>query len=240
MKLFRYLFYLVFVLIFISSFSTLFAAEQEKEIDTFIEKQQAVFKKLDLNEAQTKKIKQLLQNYHLQSEEARQRFANDVSTLIKRATKRWQTLTTAIASNLSPDQKKKFESIFKLDPQERELFTIREALLLSPIQTNTVEYILMRIQEEYRRWMPQGTGVRGSGRPPSGRVPGKGQSARMRRFMGSMLKSREAKKNQEIKKILTKDQLKRYKQYRKIRKKQINQLLENMKKQSSPPPFYKA
>jgi hypothetical protein len=237
MKLFRYLFYLFFVLIFISSFSTLFAAEQDKEIDTFIEKQQVIFKKLDLDEDQTKQIKQLLKDYNLQSEEDRQRFANNVSTLIKRATKRWQTLTSDIAATLSPDQKRGFESIFKLDPLEWELFTIREALILSPIQTNTVEYILMKVQEEYRRWMPQQTGVRGTGRPPTSRVLSKGQSARMRRFMGSMLKSREARKVREIKKIVTKEQQKRFKQYRKIRKKQINEMLEEMKRQSSPPPL---
>ena len=81
------------------------------------------------------------------------------------------------------------------------------------------------------------TGVRGTGRPPTGLVPNRNREARMRKFMGSILKQREAKKNREIRKILTKEQVKRHKEYQKIRKKQINEMLKGMQRQSSPPPL---
>ena len=236
MKLFKNFLYLLSMLGCLSLITGLAAADQNRDSDTFTEKNQLIFKKINLDKDQATKIRQLLNGYRTQGQKDRQEFSKNVSVLIDKARDRRKKLETEIESQLWADQRETFKSIFSLDPLENELFTLQQGLILDTVQTNTVEYILMKLQEEYRRKIPQ-QGVRGTGRPDSGRMARKNWDSRKRRYLSSILKQREAKKAREIKKILTKDQKKRYKEIQKIRKKQINEMLENMKTRSSPPPF---
>ncbi len=159
MKQFKYFLYLLFMMVWLSLFSVLTAADKKGEADTFTEKHHLIFKKLNLEKDQVEKIRQLLNSYNQQGEKDHIKSANNVHVLIDKAWARRNKLEADIESHLLIDQKNKFKSIFSLDPLEKELFTLKEGVILDIVQTNTVEYILMKLQEEYRRMMPQQMGV---------------------------------------------------------------------------------
>ncbi len=237
MKLFKYFWYMIFMLVWLSLFNILAATNQKQESDTFSEKNQQILKQINLDKDQADKIRQLLNSYDQQGVKDRSESAAIVQAQIDKAWARRNKLEADIEAQLRGDQKAKFKSIFSLDPQEKELFTIKEGVMLDIVQTNTVEYILMKLQEEYRRMWPQQTGVRGPVRTGGSKMAGRDRSGRMRRYIGSRLKDLESKKAREIKKILTKEQIKRHKEIQKIRKKEINEMLKRMKRNSSPTPL---
>jgi hypothetical protein len=151
---------------------------------------------------------------------------------------RRKTAVNDIDALLEPGQKEAFNELVRMTRFDRDLFECTEGLLLDDDQAFSVEGILIDYYNQVKVFMPggmdRGRGEPGEG-PPEGKpgmerggdmmpmgMPGSGR-------MRHVIKRYESKKNWAIKKILTKEQKKLFKQLTKHRKKEMKERREKMK-----------
>ena len=123
---------------------------QNQATDVFSEKTDSIFRDLSLTEKQSKQIRDSIQKEIYQAKRDQIQYNKNALVLIKAAHKRRAQFKTEILTYLNEDQKRNFKKIFSLNRLETELFNLKAGLILDLLQTNTVEYILLQIQEEYK------------------------------------------------------------------------------------------
>jgi hypothetical protein len=224
---------LVFILIFSAS---LFAGEQSNQPTSPLTQQLMKLKKrLKLTDEQGTKVEKILNKTGEQAVKDRRAFKTNAVTLVEVAWERRETANMRIEALLNPDQKEEFKKIARMTPFDRELFDLIEGLLLDDDQAFTVEGILIKyynilnemIPEEMRERMA----VEGrEGDIRRGRPSGMGMGMRMYGRFKRVMEEFNEKKVRAIKKVLTKEQKKLYKQLRKHRKQRMEEWMKRRKR----------
>jgi hypothetical protein len=218
---------LVFILVFSAS---LFAGGQSNQpTDPLIRQVIKLKKRLNLTDEQSIKAAKILKKTGERAVKDRNTFKTDAVTLVELAWERRVTANMRIEALLNSEQKAEFKKIARMTPFDRELFDLTEGLLLNDDQAFTVEGILIKyyntlnemIPEEMRERIAEGdreSGVK-RGRPT-------GMGMRMYGRFKRVLEEFNEKKVRAIKKVLSKEQKKLYKQLRKHRKQRMEEWIK--------------
>lgn len=219
----------VFILVFSAS---LFAGEQSNQpADPLAQQVMKLKKRLNLTDEQTTKAAKILKEADEQAVKDREAFKTDAVTLIEVAWDRRETSNMRIEALLTPDQREEFQKIARMPPFDRELFDLTEGLLLDDNQAFTVEGILIKyyntlnemIPEEMRERIAEGDRESNVKRGrPTGMGMGMFRYGRLKRVMEEF----NDQKIRAIKKVLTKEQKKLYKQLRKHRKERMQEWMK--------------
>ncbi len=199
---------------------------------------------LTLTGEQVERVKEIFNLESSQAEIDRQTYAGSALALIHAARKRREVCDGHIEAILNEAQLHDYREIKEERKGREELFELKEGLLLTETQTRQVAHILdefMRKRSKFESGKMNGRraggGMKGGGMPGgSGGMKGGGDMGGGKSTMTvgrsnprlEMWKKREAKKAKSIKKILTKDQQKLYKQIRKFNKKQMERKFKEM------------
>ncbi len=226
---------LVFILVFPAS---LFSGEQSYQTaDPLAQQVMKLKKRLNLTDEQSTKVEKILKSAGDQAVKDREAFKTDAVTIVELAWERRETANMRIEALLNSDQREEFLKIARMTPFDRELFDLTEGLLLDDNQAFTVEGILIKyydalnemIPEEMRERIAEGDRERDVKRSrPTGMGMGMLMYGRFKRVMEEF----NEKKVRTIKKILSKEQKRLYKQLRKHRKERMQ---EWMKRGVAPP-----
>jgi hypothetical protein len=221
------------LLVFIFVFSAiLFAGEQSNPpTDPLTQQVMKLKKRLNLTDEQSTKAAKILKRVGEQAVKDRETFKTDAVTLIEVAWERRETANMGIAALLTPDQREEFKKVARMTPFDRELFDLTEGLLLNDDQAFTVEGILIKyyntlnemIPEEMRERVAEGDRERDVKR---GRPTGMGMGMFMYGRFKRVMEEFNDKKVRAIKKVLTKEQKKLYKQLRKHRKERMQEWMK--------------
>jgi hypothetical protein len=192
-------------------------------------------KELQLTGTQTAAVREILEKGQKQAEKDRETFKTDAVGLIETAWDRRKAANTRIEELLDDRQKEKFKKVTGMTPFDRELFDLIEGLLLDDDQAFTVEGILIKYYNQFNESMPGEMRERmeDEGSPPGGRrfVPyGKGMGMRGAGMLKRFMERLRAQKNRAIKKILGKEQKNRFKQLNQYRQKQMEEWLQQRRK----------
>jgi hypothetical protein len=227
---------------FVAIFFMLLFSQLATAQNTGIEKQlEKLTQRLQLNEEQTAKVREILQEIQLQKETDRKTYKTDALALIQAAWTRRNHEDNKIEPILDNQQLEEYKALRKLHPVDRELFVLTEGLCLNDEQIFDVEGILINLYNEFAPMAdfmemmgdgglppgpPKGGGIGpGSGRGGMGGMPmGRGGS-----MMANMMKKIEAKKAKAIKKLLTDEQKELYEQIRKDRNQKMKERMKRMK-----------
>lgn len=220
---------LVFILVFSVS---LFAGEQSHQpADPLVQQVMKLKKRLNLTGEQSIKVENILKEAGERAVKDREAFKTDTVTLVELAWERRETANMRIEALLHSDQREEFQKIARMTPFDRELFDLTEGLLLDDNQAFTVEGILIKyydalnemIPEEMRERIAEGDRERDVKR---GRPTGMGMGMLMYGRLKRVMEEFDEKKVRTIKKILSKEQKKLYKQLRKHRKERMQEWMK--------------
>ena len=220
---------LVFTLVFSGS---LFAGEQSNQTtDPLTQQVMKLKKRLNLTDEQSTKVEKILKKTGERAVKDREAFKTDAVTLVELDWERRETANMRIEAFLNHDQKEEFKKIARMTPFDRELFDLTEGLLLDDDQAFTVEGILIKyyntlnemIPEEMRERIAEGDRESSVKR---GRPTGMGMGMPMYGRFKRVMEEFNEKKVRAIKKVLTKEQKKLYKQLRKHRKQRMEEWMK--------------
>lgn len=223
---------LVFILVFSVS---LFAGEQSHQpADPLVQQVMKLKKRLNLTGEQSSKVEKILKEAGERAVKDRETFKTDAVTLVELAWERRETANMRIIAILNSDQREEFQKIARMTPFDRELFDLTEGLLLDDNQAFTVEGILIKyydalnemIPEEMRERIAEGDRESNVKR---GRPTGMGMGMFMYGRLKRVMEEFNEKKVRAIKKILTQEQKKLYKQYRKHREQRMEEWMKRRK-----------
>lgn len=222
--------FLIIVMILLSA--SLFAQEPTTQanqpVDPLAEQVTKLKTRLELDETQTAKVREILEKEQAQAVKDRESFKTDAVKLIEVAYERREDTNARIESLLNPDQEEEFQELLKMTRFDRELFELTEGLMLNDDQAFTVEGILIDYYNKVKEFMPEE--MWSGGNTDLLRMPAKRQGA-ARSFgrLRGVLKELEKKKDYEIKKILTEEQIKLFKQIKEDRYEKRKEWRKKMK-----------
>lgn len=211
----------------------LFAAEETVQpANPLVEQVIKLQKRLALDDAQTVKVREILEKEQAAAVKDRETFKTNALSLIQTAYDRKKEKEAQVEALLNPLQKEKFKDVVKMTRFDRDLFEFIEGLVLNDEQAFTVEGILIDYYNKFKEMMPEGMGGDegpGPGMPmPS---PDKGiKSPGGGGPMKGMVKSLERKKNKAIKKVLTPGQKVLFERIQKDRSEKRKQRSEEARK----------
>lgn len=222
--------FLIIVMILLSA--SLFAQEPTTQanqpVDPLSEKVTKLKARLDLNETQTAKVREILEKERAQALKDRESFKTNAVTLIEVAYERREDTNIRVEALLNPDQEEEFQELLKMTRFDRELFELTEGLMLNDDQAFTVEGILIDYYNKAKEFMPEEMWSGGNTdllRMPAGRQMAARNFGRLR----GIVKELERKKDNEIKKVLTDEQIKLFKQIRQDRSEKRKEWRKKMK-----------
>lgn len=223
--------FLIIVMILLSA--SLFAQEPTTEanqpVNPLAEKVTRLKTRLDLDEIQTAKVREILEKEQAQAAKDRESFKTNAIKLFEVAYERRNDTNARIETLLNPDQEEEFLELKKMTRFDRELFELTEGLLLNDDQAFTVEGILIEHYNKIKEFMPEG--MWGGGKPTdmTGRPAGMPRNSRFFGRMKGLMREMERKKNTQIKKILTDEQIKLFKQIQQDRSEKRKEWFKKMK-----------
>ena len=223
--------FLAAVVIFVSV--PLIAVEETSQpADPLAEQVMKIQKRLALDDAQTAKVREILEKEQAAAVKDRGTFYNDALSLIKTAYDRKKEKEAQVEALLNPVQKEKFKDMVKMTRYDHDLFELTEGLMLNDEQAFTVEGILIDYYNKFKEMMPEGMGP-GEGPGPGTPMPPPDKGMKSSYGFGSMkgmMKSNERKKNKAIKKVLTTSQKELFEQIQKDRAEKRKQASEEVRK----------
>lgn len=224
---------LVFILVFSVS---LCAGEQSHQTAEPLAQQVMKLKKrLNLTDEQSTKLEKILKRAGEQAVKDREAFKTDAVTLVEVAWERRETANMRIEALLTTDQREEFQKIARMTPFDRELFDLTEGLLLNDDQAFTVEGILIKYYNTLNEMIPEemkeriAEGDRESD-VKKGRPTGMGMGMLMYGRFKRIMEEFNEKKVRAIKKVLTKEQKKLYKQLRKHRQERMEEWMKRRRR----------
>lgn len=191
---------------------------------------------LTLNSVQKRKITKILMVEKKQAKHDRKLYRNNPVALIEAAKRRRTTTLMGIKGTLRQEQREKFKKFRRMSRPDRELFTLKEGLILSKEQTYHIDKIIRyynnlinvkleemnEIRDEFRKYA--------EGNP--GRRTRRG-GQRLNKFVSSRFKELNKKKQKDIKTHLTKKQKKSYKKILKMQKEKQKEMIKKRRDRRS-------
>ncbi len=181
---------------------------------------------LNLSKGQTVKVAEVLRIQKKQAKRDRKLYKDEPIALIEAAKRRRATTLEGISRILHPDQSRRLRKIERMSPSERELFQIKEGLVLNREQTKHVGKIiryynnLIRVKMEEMREIREEFRHYAEGNP--GRMANRGKN-RIRKYTSKRFRELNKRKQKDIKTHLTKKQKKQYKKIVKMQKEMFKQ-----------------
>lgn len=215
--------------------ASLFFLGQDKtypEVDPLAEQVTKFKNSLELDDAQTAKIRDILVKDRDRAAKDRETFKTNALDLIRAAQNRRKNTNTEIEALLNPNQKEEFKEASKMNRFDREFFELNEGLLLNDDQAFTVEGILIEYFNKMKEMMPSGSWS-GSEMANEGRRGGRSMGRAGYGRLGGMMKSAERKKNKKIKRVLTGGQKSLFKQIledRALKRKEMKKKMKERRK----------
>lgn len=211
--------------------AVIFAQEKTSPTtDPLSEKVEKLKNRLELDDAQSAKLREILERDRTQAEKDHASLKTNALDLVRAAYARREQTNAQIDTLLDPTQKEEFKESQKMTPFDHDLFELTEGLMLNDAQVFSVEGILIEFYNKIKEMMPDmttGMDMPAQGRPPMrmsghGGGPGGGPGS-------GMMKSAERKKNRQIKKELTDEQKALFKQILEDRAKKRKEMMKEMK-----------
>jgi len=198
----------------------LFAAEETAQpADPLFQQAMKLQKRLALDDAQTLKVREILEREQAAAVKDRDTFNKNALNLIQKAYDRKKETGAQVEVLLNPLQKDKFQEVVKMTRFDRDQFELTEGLVLNEEQVFTVEGILIDYYNKLKEIIPEEMwSDEGPGAGIPMRSPGKaiGASRGFGRMKG-LMRSLERKKNRAIRKVLTTGQKVLFEQIQKDR-----------------------
>jgi len=228
-----------------------------EEAPYFDENLTSLTERLTLTAGQVKRLTAIFALAESQAKIDRETYAVSAMALIQAAKKRREICDGHIETLINEEQLQEFREIKAERRRSEELFELKEGLLLNEVQTSQVANILAELRKKdgefdpKKRGGPPPGGMRGGGMPGGGGTPGGGMGGGMAggsrggdmsgggmggpgisigrsNPMMDMWKKREAEKAKQIKKVLTEDQEKLYKELREYNQRQMRKKSQHM------------